>query len=203
MLVVLIMKCNECKSPILFTDKPSDLEQCRHRVSAHKHYWIIKQISVNIIIINRLCIQFSSVAQSCPTLCNPMDFSNPGFPVHKLTELAQTHIHRVDDAIQPSHPLLSPSPSTFNLSQHQGPFKWLSSSHQVAKILELQHQSFQWIFRTDLLYDWLVGSPCSTRDSLESSPTPEFKSINSLALSFVYGPTLTSEPDYWKNHSYD
>ena len=97
-------------------------------------------------------IQFSSVAQSCPTLCNPMDCSTPGFPVHhQLLELAQTHVHRVGDAIQPSHPLSSPSPPTFNLSQHQGLFQGVSSLHQVAGGLEfqLQHQSFPWIFRTD------------------------------------------------------
>ena len=79
----------------------------------------------------------------------------------------------------------------------------VSSLHQVAKVLEfqLQHQSFQWIFRTDLLQNGLVGSPCSPRDSQESSPTPQFKSINSLELSFLYSPTLTSIHDYWKNHS--
>ena len=83
--------------------------------------------------------------------------------------------------------------SCFNLSQHQDLFQWVSSSHQVAKLLSLhlQHQSFQWIFKTDYLYYWLVGSPCSPRDSQESSPTPQFKSINYLALSFLYGPTLT------------
>ena len=98
--------------------------------------------------------QFSSVAQSCPTLCNPMDCSTPGFPVHhQLLELAQTHVHRVCDAIQPSHPLSFPSPPAFNLSQHQGLFQWVSSLHQVAKVLEfqLQHQSFQWIYKVDFL----------------------------------------------------
>ena len=96
----------------------------------------------------------SEVAQLCPTLRNPMDCSPPGFPVHhQLTELAQTHVHWVGDAIQPSHPLSSPPPFAFNLSQHQGLFKWVSSSQQMAKGLEfqLQHQSFQWIFRTDIL----------------------------------------------------
>ena len=99
-------------------------------------------------------IQFSLATQSCPTLCDPMDCSTPGLPVHQqLPELTQTHVHRVGDAIQPSHPLLSPSPPTFNLFQHQCLSKWVSSSHQVAKVLEfqLQHQSFQWIFRTDFL----------------------------------------------------
>ena len=97
-------------------------------------------------------IQFT---QSCPTLCNPMDCSTPGFPVHyQLLEFAQTYVHRVSNAIQPSHLLSSPSPpTTFNLSQHQGLFQWVRSSHQVAKVLEiqLQRQSFQWIFRTDFL----------------------------------------------------
>ena len=99
-------------------------------------------------------IQSSSVAQLCPTLCDPMNRSTPGLPVHhQLPEFTQTHVHQVSDAIQPSHPLLSPSPPALNLSQHQGLFKWVSSSHQVAKILEfqLQHQSFQWTPRTDFL----------------------------------------------------
>ena len=103
-------------------------------------------------------LRFSSVAQSCPILCSPMDGSTPGFPVHhQLPELTQMPVHRDSDAIQPSHPsspsLSPPSPPTFNISQHQGLFKWVSSSHQVAKVLEfqLQDQPFQWIFRTDLL----------------------------------------------------
>ena len=96
----------------------------------------------------------SSVTQLCPTLCNPMDCSTLGFPAHhQLPEFTQTHVHWVGDAIQLSHPLSTPSPPAFNLSQYQGLFKWVSSSHQVAKVLEfqLQHQSFQWIFRTDFL----------------------------------------------------
>ena len=80
-------------------------------------------------------VQFISVAQSCPTLCDPMNHSTPGLPVHhQLLELTQTHVHQVDDAIQPSHPLSSPAPPALNLSQHQGLFKWVSSSHQVAKV---------------------------------------------------------------------
>ena len=97
-------------------------------------------------------VQFSSVAQLCPTLLDPMDCSTPGLPVHQqLPEFTQTHVHWVGDAIQLSHPLSSPSPPALNLSQHEGIFKWVSSSHRVAKVLEfqLQHQSFQWIFRTD------------------------------------------------------
>ena len=98
--------------------------------------------------------QFSSVAQSCLTLCDPMDCSIVGFPAHhQLLELSQTHVHRVSYAIQPSHPLSIPWPPAFKLSQHQDLFQWVSSLHQVAKVLEfqLQHQSFQWIFRTDFL----------------------------------------------------
>ena len=133
------------------------------------------------------------------TLCDSMDCSAPGFPVnHQLLELAQTHVHRVRNAIQPSYPLLSPSPHAFNVSQHQGLFQWVSSLHQLAKVLEFQDQSFQWISRTYFLWDGLVGSPCSPRDSQESSPTPQFQSIHSSALSFFYGPTRTSIRDTGK-----
>ena len=99
--------------------------------------------------------QVSSVQLlSCVWLFDPMDCSMPGLPVHhQLLEFTQTHVHWVGDAIQPSPPLSSLSPPAFNLSQHQGLFQWVSSLHQVAKVLEfqLQHQSFQWIFRTDFL----------------------------------------------------
>ena len=97
--------------------------------------------------------QFSSVTHSCPTLCDPMNHSTPGFPVHhQLLEFTQTHVHWVGDAIQPSRPLSSPSPPAPNPSQHQGLFQWVNSLHEVAKVLEfqLQHQSFQWTPRTDL-----------------------------------------------------
>ena len=96
----------------------------------------------------------SSVSPSCLTLCDPMNHSMPGLPVHhQLPESTQTHVHRVGDAIQPSHPLSSPSPLAPNPSQHQSLFQWVNSSHEVAKVLEfqLQHQSFQWTPRTDLL----------------------------------------------------
>ena len=152
----------------------------------------------------KLSVQFSSVAQSCLTLCDPMDCSMPGLPVHhQLPEFAQTHVHWVSDAIQPSS--VVPFPPAFNLSPHQGLSKRISSLHQVAKVLEfqLQHQSFQWSLRTDLLQNGLVGSPFSPRDSQESSPTPQLKSINSSALSFLYSPILTFIHDYWKNHSFD
>ena len=155
---------------------------------------------------NVMLVPFSSVTLSCPTLWDPMDCSTLGFPVHhQIPELTQTHVHRVSDAIQPSHPLPPPSPPAFNLSQHQGLFKWVSSSYQVVKVVELQlqHQSFQRIFRTDFLYNWPVWFPCSPRDSQESSPTPQFKRISSSALGFLYGPTLIYTCDYWKNHSFD
>ena len=155
----------------------------------------------------------SGPISSFQSLSHVWFFATPWIAAHKAslsitnscTLLKQTHVHRVGDAIQPSHSLPSPSPA-FNLSQHQGIFQWVCSSHQVAKVLEFQlrHQSFQWTLRTDpLLDDGLVGSPCSPRGSQESSPTPQFKSINSSAFSFLYSSTLTSIHDYWKNHSLD
>ena len=124
---------------------------------------------------------------------------------HQLPEFTQTHVHWVSDAIQPSHPLSSPSPPAPNPSQHQSLFQWVNSSHEVAKVLEfqLQHHSFQRNPRADLFQNGLVGFPCSPRDSQESSPTPQFKSINSSAFSLLHSPTLTSIHDYWKNHSLD
>ena len=100
----------------------------------------------------QLCRHSVQVIQSCLTLCNHMDCSVPGFSVHyQLPELIQIHVHWASDTIQPSHPLSSPFPPAFNLAQHQGLFEWVSSSHQVATVLEFQlkHQSFQWIFRVD------------------------------------------------------
>ena len=150
--------------------------------------------------------QIRSVAQSWPTLCEPMNRSMPGLPVHhQLPEFTEIHVHRVSDAIHPSHPLFSPSPLAPNPSQHQNLFQWVNSSQEVAKVLEfqLQHHSFQRNPRADLLQNGLVGSPCSPRDSQESSPVPQFKSINSSALSFLHSSTFTSIHDHWKNHSLD
>ena len=161
-------------------------------------------------------VQFSSVAQSCLTLWDSMDCSMPGFPVHnQLPELAQTHVHWVSDAIQPSHSLSSPSSPAFNFAEHQGLYQRVSSLHQLTKVLEiqLQLQSFQWkfgisniqwIFKGLICFriDWF-WTPFSPRDSQEFSPTPQFKSINSLALSFLYGPALRSILDYGKNHNFD
>ena len=99
----------------------------------------------------------------------------------------------------------APPPFAFNLSQHQGLFQWIGSSHQLAKVLELQlqHQSFQWVFRVDFLSDWLAWTSCSSRDSQESSPAPQFESISSLVLSLRYGPAFTSVHGYWKYHIFD
>ena len=122
--------------------------------------WVVRRNSLfqsqkfnNYTVFLKYFINISSVTQLCLTVCDPVDCSTPGFPVHhQLLELTQTHVHWAGDAIQLSHPLLSPSP-TFSLAQYQGLFQWVSSSHQVAKglMFQLQHQSFQWIFRTDLL----------------------------------------------------
>ena len=111
-------------------------------------------------------VQFISVTQSCLTLCDPMDCSMPGLHVHRqLQEFTQTHVHWVSEASQPSHPLSSTSPA-FNISQHQGLFQWVSSSHQVAKVLEfqLQHQSFQWLISFRM--DWL--DPLAVQGTLKS-----------------------------------
>ena len=144
-----------------------------------------------------------SVTQSYPTLCDPMDCSTPGFPVlHHLAVCSDSC-----PLSQWCHPTISPSVVPFSSCLQSFPasglFQWFSSLHQVAKVLELQlqHQSFQWIFRTHFLWDRPVGSPCSPRDCQESSPTPQIKSM-SLAFSLLYGPTLTSIHDYWKNHSF-
>ena len=139
------------------------------------------------------CLFVCSVSKLCPTLC-----STPGFPVlHYIPDFASTHVHWVIGAIQASH-RISPPPLTISLSQYQGLFQWVSFSHQMARVLELLHQSFQWIFRIDFLLDWLVWSPCSSGDSQESSPTPKLGSINFLTLSLLNGLTLTSIYNYWK-----
>ena len=135
------------------------LEHCKEiikwKISSPKTMTPMSDLEVRLI--NKKClssVQFSSVTQSRPTLCDPMNRSTPGFPVHhQFPESTQTHVHWVSDAIQPYHPLSSPSPLAPNPSQHQGLFQWASSSHQVAKVLEfqLQHQSFQWVCRVDFL----------------------------------------------------
>ena len=128
-------------------------------------------------------------ARSCLTLWDPMDYSMLGFPVlHHLLECAQIHVHWIGDAIQPSHPLLSTSPSAFNLSHHQGLFQWVSCSNQVAKVLELQlqHQSFQRVFRVDFPQDWLVWSLSSNYFFFFFSLS-EFEIRNLLGDCFKHG----------------
>ena len=134
-----------------------------------------------------------------------MDCTNPGLPVHhQVPELAQTHVHQVCNAIQPSHPLLSPSPPAFNLSQHKGLFYWSGLRNRQPK-----YWSFNFSISSSNEYSGLISFRIDWFDLLavqgtqESSPTPQFKSINSSALSFLYSPTLTSMHDYWKNNNFD
>ena len=150
-------------------------------------------------------IQFSLVTKLCPTLYNPMDCSMPGFPVHhQLLEFTHTHVHWVGDAIQPSHPLLPPSPppSIF-------PSIRVFSNESVLCIRWSKYWSFSFTISPSNEYSGLISfrmdwlDPPSPRDSQESSPTPQFKSIDSSVLSFLYSPTLTSTHNYWKNHSFD
>ena len=170
------------------------------------HFDYKKAFSFDYFISYIYHFSFSSVAQSCPTLRDPMNRSRPGLPVrHQLPESTQTHVYQVGD---PSNHLilcrplllLPPIPPSIGVFSDESALRI-----RVAKVLEfqLQHQSFQWAPRTDFLQDGLVGSPCSPRDSQESFPTPQFKSINSLALSFLYSLTLTYIHDHWKNHILD
>ena len=151
--------------------------------------------------------RFSSVTQSCPTLCDPMDCSTLGFPFHhQLLEFTQIHVHCVGDPIQPSHPLSFPSPPALNLSQHQGLFQWVSSSHQVAKVLafQLQHQSFQWTLRTDQSpLGWTGWISLQSKGLSRVFSNTTVQKHHSSVLSFLHSPTLTSIHDHWKNHSLD
>ena len=138
------------------------------------------------------------------TLCDPMDCSTPGFPVHhQLLELAQTHVHQVDDAIQPSHPLSPSPPPAFNLSKHQGIFHELALCIRWPKIWSFSFSispSYEYSGLISFRIDWF--DPLAVQGTLKSHfSMPQLKSINSLALSFLYGPILTSVHDYWKNHS--
>ena len=135
--------------------------------------WAEKQEPENWEKSSKQSVQFSRSVVSDSVRPYESQHARPPCP-SPTPEYTQTHMHLVGDAIQPFHLLSSPSPPTPNPSQHQGLFQWVNSSHEVAKVLEfqLQHQSFQWTPRTDLLQDGLVGSPCSPRDSQESSPTP-------------------------------
>ena len=147
-------------------------------------------------------VQLSSVAQSCRTLCDPMNRSTPGLPVHHhLPEFTQTHVHQVRDVIQLSHPQSSLSPTAPNPSQHQSLFQWVNSSHEVAKVLEfqLQHHSLQRNPRVDLLQNGLVGAPYSPRDPQESSLTPHNLALESLWLCFF---TSTTKSLLWRKETF-
>ena len=139
------------------------------------------------VIFRSISAPFSSVTQSCLTLCNPMDCNTPGFPVHhQLPELAQTHVHQVSDAIQPSHPLSSPSPPAFSLSQHQGLFKWVSSSDQVAKVLQFQLQ----------LINEYLGLPMNIRGWFPLGLTGLI-SLQSKGLSRVFSSTTVQKHQFF------
>ena len=146
---------------LICESKIRSLLNCISPKAMLKYYWcLIKWPWTRMCLLQMQLIKMrpsrsiSSVIQLSPTLCDPINHSTPGLPVHhKLQEFTQTHVHRVSDAIQPLHPLSSPSPPAPNPSQHQGLFQWVNSSHEVVKVLEfqLQHQSFQWTPRTGLL----------------------------------------------------
>ena len=150
-------------------------------------------------------VQFSSVAQSCPTLCDPMNRSTPG--LHAVTNSQSSlKLTSIKSVMPSSHLilgrpllLLPPTPPSITVFSNESTLcmRWPVLEFQ------LQHHSLQRNPRADLLQNRLVGSPCSPRDSQESSPTPQFKSINSSALSFLHSSTLTSIHDHRKNHSLD
>ena len=156
-------------------------------------YWIIFYIHYRV--------RFSSVSQSCPTLCDPMNHSTPGL-LSITNSRSSLRLVSIESVMPSSHLilcrpllLLPPIPPSIRVL-----FQWVNSSHEVAKVSALA-SFLPRNPRVDLLQSGLVGSPCSPRDSQEFSPTPHFKSINSSALSFLHSPTLTSIHDYWENHA--
>ena len=148
-------------------------------------------------------VHFSSVAQSCLTLCDPINCIMPGLSVHhQLLEFTQTHVHQVSDVIRPSHPLSSPSPLAPNPSQQQGLFQWVNSSHEVAKVLEFQpqHQSFQRTPRTgSFRMDWL--DLLAVQGTLKSLLQHHSSKASILWCSAFFIVQLSY--DHWKNHSFD
>ena len=163
----------------------------------NKFFWCFCKIQFISVQFSRSVVSDSLRPHESQHSRPPCPSSTPGVYSNSCPSSRWCH-----PAISSSVVLFSSCPQSL---QHQGLFQWVNSSHEVAKVLEfqVQHQSFQWTPRTDLLQDGLVGSPCSPRDSQESSPTPQFKSINFLVLSFLHSPTLTSIRDQWKNHSLD
>ena len=158
----------------------------------------ITDILSSLSALTTCCCYCCLVAQSCLTLCDPMDCNMPGFPfLHCLLEFARPYVHWVNDAIQQSHPRLTPFPPAFNLPQHQDLFQWVSSSHQVAKVLELQLQhpySNEYSGLISFRIDWF--DLLAVQGTLKSL----FQHFSSKALSLLYGPILTSVHDYWKNY---
>ena len=150
--------------------------------------------------------QLSSVSQSCLTLCDPMGCSTPDFPVHHPTPKACSNSHpSLGNAIQPSHLLSSPSPPTFNLSQHQDLFQWVSSSYQVARILEFWASASVLPMNIQYWFPWeltgLISLQFKGVSRVFSNTTVQKHRF--LALCFLYGQALTSIHHYWKNHSFD
>ena len=162
--------------------------------------------SVLLTTVTLLNVQFSSVAQSCPTLCDPMNCSTPGLPVHhQLLEFTQTHVHRVCDAIQPSHPLSSPSPPALNLSEYQ-----VFSNESALRIRWPKYWSFSFSISPSNEYsgpisfrmDWL--DLLAIQGTLKSFLQHHSSKASILQHSaFFYSPTLTPIHDHWKNHSLD
>ena len=177
--------------------------------NCHHGKWkleIGKQCKSGLVLVLRDgCFHFSSVTQLCPTLCDPMDFSISVFPVIN-NPLSMLKLKFIKSVMPSNHLILCRPllllPSIFRSIRI---FSNESALHiRWSKSWSFSfNMSFQWKFRTDFLQDWLVWFPCSPRDSQESSPTPQFKSINSSVLSFLYSPTFTSIHDHWKNHSLD
>ena len=155
------------------------------------------------ILFTDICIQFSSVAQPCVDSLRSHGLQHARLLCHQFQELAQTHVHQASDSIQPSHPLLSPSPHTLHLSQHQSLFYWVG-----LHIRRPNYWSLSYSIRPSSEYSGLISHRMDWLDLPEVQVTlkslfQQFKSINSSALSFLYSPTLTSIHDYWKNHSLD
>ena len=169
----------------------------------HMVIWInVEKVSDKIQHPFMICC--CSVTKLCSTVSDPVNCSSPGFPVlYYLPEFEQTHVCWVSDAIHPFHPLSSPSPPTLNLSQHQGLFQWIGSSHQVAKVLELQlqHQSFQWVFRIDFLLR-LTGLILQSRGLSRVFSNTTVQKHQFFGAQPSLWPTSHIR-DYWKNHSFD
>ena len=157
-------------------------------------------VSLTVTSRQKTIINSVQFTPSFLTLCNPIDCSTPGFPVyHQLPQFAQTHVHWVSDAIQPSDPLSSPSPPAFNLSQHQGLFQEVSSSHQVTKVLEFHLNEYSGLISFRM--DWL--DLLAVQWTLKSLLQHHSLKASILQCSAFFMVQLTSVPYYWKNHTFD